>query len=721
MFAALMSGVLAACGSVVAVGTDAHGDRENVLSNDWSLEGATPDGKTLLISTSFGGVASNCTRFEGFEVDASADAVTVLANLWVNPDAQSCTDDGAGETLMLTLANPLGERELLGCGVDDCLQATSGFSGSQRTAYKVAEHVAIASYEEVIHLDDASGEVLGGTTIFGQTSAIGDVLIVGTDGGMAGLNGSPDDTRAWDREGLYGPVGSAADLVFGCGQDSMGLVAIDAETGADRWSAPKAPCEFIGGIGDLVFVVGRDPDVDGGTRLFVLNSDSGDVTEQRSLDDGIDDQVAGFAGMVATPDGVLLAGYQSDTLLLGPTGEEIARWTARLGRPLAMIGETIVVEGVDQVGAYTIAVDEWLWKLDGANVSELSIDGAHIAAGRMDGVDLLDTSTGDAIWSTDIGRASSFRTTITESSVYATSELVVAKLDRETGELLWWTELPAAAGSTIELEADATVPAESLDDVELGVQEIVPIPFTLLAEGGSVGEPYTVQVAKTDVEFEELGLQGDVDLETQVVFAFTLAESGSPNCALQPMTGLSFDNPHSRLYPEVALLGDTGSGETSCTADANPHQIVVAVNRTDLPKTSFSAGISPGDAPGCCESDVLFFAEGELTAIDAEFPPLGSDGALDVGETRIMYGLTSHCGVGVIFRPIDGSQWKAVNVSEMTGIDPMPEGWSKINAEGSESINLVIERTGPDTLTATAVGTDVSVDYQRLSERTFCQ
>jgi len=53
----------------------------------------------------------------------------------------------------------------------------------------------------------------------------------------------------------------------------------------------------------------------------------------------------------------------------------------------------------------------------------------------------------------------------------------------------------------------------------------------------------------------------------------------------------------------------------------------------------------------------------------------------------------------------------------MSGIDPMPDGWQR---DQSQVIDLVLERTGEDRLIATAVGTDVSVEYERSTERFGC-
>ena len=154
-----------------------------------------------------------------------------------------------------------------------------------------------------------------------------------------------------------------------------------------------------------------------------------------------------------------------------------------------------------------------------------------------------------------------------------------------------------------------------------------------------------------------------------------------------------------------------------CDDDANPHRIVLSVARTDLPPSAFSVWINGEDPPACCTDRLVFVAEGELTRLDAEFPPLDAQGTLAVGETRILYGLSTHCGANPIFQPIDGSQWTAVDSIVMSGIDPMPDGWVR---DETQVIDLVLERTGEDTLIATALGTEISVEYQRSAERFGC-
>ncbi len=245
------------------------------------------------------------------------------------------------------------------------------------------------------------------------------------------------------------------------------------------------------------------------------------------------------------------------------------------------------------------------------------------------------------------------------------------------------------------------------------------IPYDVLAEGLSVGEPFAVDVITSAAELASLDVAAEEpDFSSSVVFVFTLAESSSPNCQLQPMSELRFHVPEGRLYPTVPMLGEVENiGEFGCEGDANPHRVIISVDRDDLPETSFSAWIGPDRPPSCCEDNVVHFAAGELTTPGAEFPALAADGAIPIGETRIAYDVSTHCGINPFARTIDGSSWLAADPSVMSGIDPMPDGWT---SSDSQRIDLVIERTGDDDLTITAVDTDVSIDYVRSSETFGC-
>ncbi len=92
-----------------------------VSNNGWQLDAMSIDGTTLTVSTNFGGVASGCTRFEEWTWSESDDRVDIEARLWQAIAPQACTSDGAFESLTIQLEQPLGNRDLTGCGEPECL------------------------------------------------------------------------------------------------------------------------------------------------------------------------------------------------------------------------------------------------------------------------------------------------------------------------------------------------------------------------------------------------------------------------------------------------------------------------------------------------------------------------------------------------------------------------------------------------------------------------
>ena len=66
-------------------------DIGDVRANEWVFNGVDQDGERLAVSTLFGGVASDCVRFQGWQVDERDDAVEVTALVWVRRFVASCT------------------------------------------------------------------------------------------------------------------------------------------------------------------------------------------------------------------------------------------------------------------------------------------------------------------------------------------------------------------------------------------------------------------------------------------------------------------------------------------------------------------------------------------------------------------------------------------------------------------------------------------------------
>lgn len=258
------------------------------------------------------------------------------------------------------------------------------------------------------------------------------------------------------------------------------------------------------------------------------------------------------------------------------------------------------------------------------------------------------------------------------------------------------SETPVSTSAPI---ATTTVPPTS------GDAEATEVPHRVLADGLDVGAPWTTRNVSSDGELEEIFRafpleSGQIDWQREVVFVFTLAESGS--CPFGDLQGLRFSEPHLRLYPVVELAGDF----EACTADANPHTVVVSVDRTDLPEGDFSLWVEAEDPPVGVRDGVTYVAAGELTAPPSEPgepAPLGSNGDLPVGAARVAHDVSTHCGLERIFWTIDGRQWVLAD-DEATGVDFVPPQWRDLVER--ERIHLVIEHPAPDLLRVTPVGSD---------------
>lgn len=435
--------VLAACGGS-AIGDLAGG---SVNDNDWTLEGLSPDGEHLLVSTLFGGVASGCSRFEGWEVEESPDAVDIRARLWEQRAPSGCTDEGVVELLQIDLAQPLGDRPLIGCGAEDC-RAMSTESGYVPSGRVVATGAGVAVADESgVDIHRPTGEVVVEISepTSGRMLAAGDQTVVRNDrrGAVIALDLSTGE-ESWRTTGW---IEAATDeAVFVCrGQDADGLTAVDITTGNDLWTTDLV-CSPMVAHGDLLTIIGYDRDVDGGHRLLVVDAATGSSIVDRAILDGVDDRVGGFDGAIAVGSATLTAGLQANLVVLAEDGTELVRQPRGLGHPMGAADGIAILGAHDRVIGYDVARAAERWRLDVDAYSAISVaEGSVWLLDRGAGtVSRLDPQTGEPLWTAPIGATSSFDVAAADGTAYILTTQALVAVDNASGQVRWVEHRPFA-------------------------------------------------------------------------------------------------------------------------------------------------------------------------------------------------------------------------------------------------------------------------------------
>ncbi|MGC2241288.1 MAG: PQQ-binding-like beta-propeller repeat protein, partial [Acidimicrobiia bacterium] len=240
--------------AVIVVALLASSCGGTVGSNDWSLVGMTPDQRHLLVTTLFGGVASGCTRWEGWEVDEAAQRVDIRARLWQKRFPSACTAEGLIKTIEVELGEPMGDRALVGCGSEVCL-------GLEPQTWVDPWALDVVTSPEGVMVADAGmlwsfGD--DGTALWNHHSRIAQLIqtpfdvVVGYDGQTTTAYDPQTGARIWSANGFI----AAADdqTVYVCSSDdSEILAAIDPGSGGERWQA-NLPCEFVVPHDDVIAI-----------------------------------------------------------------------------------------------------------------------------------------------------------------------------------------------------------------------------------------------------------------------------------------------------------------------------------------------------------------------------------------------------------------------------------------------------------------------------------
>ncbi len=417
----------------------------SVDDNDWTLEGVSPDGRHLLASTFFGGVASDCTRFEGWEVAESEEAVEIRARLWRRRAPSGCTDDGAVELLQIDLDEPLGDRPLVGCGQEDCRasvnQSTEALIGQVVAASSTVAVAGDSELDAYGHGGELLAEVAGASS--GDVLAIGDDAVVRNErSGTAVAVDLSTGEEIWRTPGWV--TAASEGVVYVCrGQDADGLTAVDATTGEQRW-ATDLLCQSLVSHGELLTILGHDSNVDGGHRLAILDATTGKVLSDEPILDGYDDQVTGFERAIAVGANTIATGFQANLVVLDENGTELARQPSGLGYPMGQADDVAIIGGHDQAVGYDPAEQSELWTIDVDALSTISVaDESVWSLDQLGGtVTRLDPKSGRALWTTSVGLTSSFDVAGHGDTAYILTTQALIAVDNKSGEIQWSVHRP---------------------------------------------------------------------------------------------------------------------------------------------------------------------------------------------------------------------------------------------------------------------------------------
>ncbi len=239
-----------------------------------------------------------------------------------------------------------------------------------------------------------------------------------------------------------------------------------------------------------------------------------------------------------------------------------------------------------------------------------------------------------------------------------------------------------------------------------------------------VGETYRTGIATTDEQFlalwRKVGMTAQppaVDFATEVVVWFG-AVYGS-TCPIR-LDDVAIVTNHEPAVVHAVTVAPGGTG--ACTADANPHAYVVAIERDRLPVGPFAIQLGATDPPvGVPEERTLVAADlsapGAVATTDQIGPdptlieasrqpqPAESGGFVEPGIPS-PYRMYVYCGISVLGE-LNGVWW-------MTGTDgvAVPPAWADLVDPNAHTLVVdVLVTPGPDpTVTATANGRTVTYE-----------
>jgi outer membrane protein assembly factor BamB len=287
----------------------------------------------------------------------------------------------------------------------------------------------------------------------------GEMVYVATKAGSLVALRLPDGTERWrthigDYVARTTPALSGDALFVAAG---YALLAIDAETGVERWSVPL---RFAGSCspvvdGDLVYVATQE----GHVSAFAARTGN-EVWHYRN--DNL------LFGSPAVAEGVVVIADEAGvvTAIDAGTGREL--WQESTGgeaytTPAIERGVAYVSTNEPSLTAFDLKSGSRLWSRDiGGESSPAVGDGVIFLGGDDQSVRALDAVTGETRWSTPLGYTIRSSVTFADAAVYIGSGPTLTAIDRDDGSTLWTHVTGGAVTADLAVVAE-TVIASSQD------------------------------------------------------------------------------------------------------------------------------------------------------------------------------------------------------------------------------------------------------------------
>ncbi len=156
----------------------------------------------------------------------------------------------------------------------------------------------------------------------------------------------------------------------------------------------------------------------------------------------------GISGATRVGAHAVVFGWQSDTVVIDDAGGEVARRSERLGAGLGAAGELLITATLQQISANNPSTGDVVWSIDATDLDDDATGTSFVLLSdalwltERGALTQVDATTGERVWSAQVGVAQNMTVTASDSVVYAASPLALTALDRSSGEQLWSSPLP---------------------------------------------------------------------------------------------------------------------------------------------------------------------------------------------------------------------------------------------------------------------------------------